>query len=313
MKFKRMRLLVVTLFTLLTASLYPYSAAAGEVGNITYEYDSNGRLKTATYNSGMRVTYLYDQNGNLIQRKLTLIPIGYLDIPIANADYLSNEGVEVKGWFLNEGGNSRVEIYDNNTLIDTITTFVEREDVYNAYPKYNLHNAGFDKSYTFSKGTHVLKVIGIGKNGEQTVLTRSFTVSLPTIGALESPLDNETFNSIFLPKKDDYDLPTIFVSGWFLNDQGFSKIDFYLNNELVTTLSAQSIVYFKKERQDIFELHPEYGEVNSGFLYPIGVTEAGSQQLKVVFTGLDGKQLTFTRFFFVKSGSWIEVPEPPAM
>jgi len=60
--------------TLLVGSMAALLAAPLVAGSVSYTYDSLGRLKTATYSSGVVITYSYDAAGNRSSQVTTGAP-----------------------------------------------------------------------------------------------------------------------------------------------------------------------------------------------------------------------------------------------
>lgn len=296
MKLHNSKIIIVAILVLVTSILYPYTKSTGKDAKTFYEYDNNGRLKTLTNSSGDKMSFVYDSNGNLIRTALE--PIGQLASPSMNANYLSNQKIKVSGWFLNKRGNAKVEIYDNNNLIDTITTFSPNEEVFKAHPRYNIHNSGFSKEYTFSNGSHSLKVIATGNDGKQTLLTSNFKVSLPVLGQLEKP----TSESFYYLKEGPKRSIPIFISGWLLSDAGISSVEIFVNGVKKFDIKTLS------NREDINKQHPEFGGIPSGFFDYFVVADPGKRTIELVAKTKDGQEFVQSKTIYVDYEPWIETP-----
>lgn len=54
--------------------LLVFFAGHVQAGSVSYTYDNLGRLKQATYSSGMVITYVYDAVGNRVSYTVTGAP-----------------------------------------------------------------------------------------------------------------------------------------------------------------------------------------------------------------------------------------------
>ncbi len=75
----------------LTLSLWSLSVAAAPQ-DVTYSYDSLGRLASATYAQGVQITYSYDANGNRTQRIIQAATDSLLGFAAAAAGYSESAG-----------------------------------------------------------------------------------------------------------------------------------------------------------------------------------------------------------------------------
>lgn len=290
MYYQKVKRFIATIFALILVLYFPCREAVAAGTQITYSYDSNGRLTTVTVGANKKITHTYDKNGNVTQANTILSPLLRLDAPAANANISSTGNVKISGWLLNQGGSTKVEIYENNVLLDTITSFVTREDVYRTYPEYDIHNAGYLTNLTFSEGAHTIKIVGTGKDGKQTSLTRSFNLTITDSTILEPllRLDTPAVNTQISSGE------SVKIGGWLLNQGGNEKVELYDNNKLIATITSFVT------REDVYRAYPEYGIHNAGYTTNYVFSE-GTHTLKVVGTGKDGKQFSLTRSFNVGS------------
>jgi uncharacterized protein (TIGR03437 family) len=69
---------------------------------VTYSYDANGRLASATYSGGLVIAYTYDPAGNLLNRTVGTVAAGAATITSVNTagagpDIAQNDWIEIKG------------------------------------------------------------------------------------------------------------------------------------------------------------------------------------------------------------------------
>ena len=95
--------------------------------------------------------------------------------------------IPLSGYSLDIDGVNRVEAYCDGTYIGNCSLGIQREDVYNAYPNYNNHYAGFLgwlNTGNLTLGQHTLKLKQVCNSGVHTIeLARKINVvnSLPYI------------------------------------------------------------------------------------------------------------------------------------
>ena len=100
---------------------------------------------------------------------------------------IDSNKLKVRGWALN---HTKLEILIDNVSYRTVETGQKREDVYEAYPQYNNHFAGYEKTLEFTeleKGKHKCTVRATDNNNKTIEVTKTFTTS-KTISN-----DSETF------------------------------------------------------------------------------------------------------------------------
>ena len=100
---------------------------------------------------------------------------------------IDSNKLKVRGWALN---HTKLEILIDSVSYGTVETGQKREDVYKAYPQYNNHFAGYEKTLEFTeleKGKHKCTVRATDNNNKTIEVTKTFTTS-KTISN-----DSETF------------------------------------------------------------------------------------------------------------------------
>jgi hypothetical protein len=68
---KASRLLLIAAVALSCAGL-PIDRASAANGSVVYTYDALGRLKSASYDTGVIVIYTYDSNGNRLSQTINV-------------------------------------------------------------------------------------------------------------------------------------------------------------------------------------------------------------------------------------------------
>ena len=89
---------------------------------------------------------------------------------------IDSNKLKVRGWALN---HTKLEILIDNVSYGTVETGQKREDVYKAYPQYNNHFSGYEKTLEFTeleKGQHKCTVRATDNN-KIIGVTKTFTAS----------------------------------------------------------------------------------------------------------------------------------------
>ena len=111
---------------------------------------------TAVDTSGNESGYSQEVS-KTIQIDDTMAPFGYLDAPREGEIIAVGNVAIVGGWALDDTGISRVEIYIDGAKVGDATYGALREDVFNVFPGYNNHNAGYNWEWDtsgYSIGEH---------------------------------------------------------------------------------------------------------------------------------------------------------------
>ncbi|WLF70904.1 N-acetylmuramoyl-L-alanine amidase [Clostridium septicum] len=90
---------------------------------------------------------------------------------------IDSNKLKVRGWALN---HTKLEILIDNVSYGTVETGQKREDVYEAYPQYNNHFAGYEKTLEFTeleKGQHKCTVRATDNNNKTIEVKKTFTAS----------------------------------------------------------------------------------------------------------------------------------------
>ncbi|MFT8888978.1 MAG: hypothetical protein ABF904_09195 [Ethanoligenens sp.] len=225
-------------------------------------------------------------------KNITIGPAPLTDIDTPdNGARVTDGKLPVAGWALNKSGINRVDIYafDSNGKPHGLgsvpaSALATRQDVQNAFPKFNTLNSGY--SYTadvssLGAGTYTLGVAGIGNDGSVQWATKQFSIPGATTAAPITDIDtaSTTYTGV------------IPVSGWALNGSGISRVDVYAYDSNgkphgLGSIAASALT----ARQDVQAAHPAYGILNSGYSLsvPAGTLAAGNYTLAVAGIGNDG-------------------------
>lgn len=310
----KLKMYIFTLFTVLFG-LSTTSSMAGAVSfsqSGTYVYDVNGRIVTFMSKDGTTISYQYDRNGNLL-KKVPVQILGYLDSPATNE--VSSPYVHVKGWYLSDNGVESIKVFVNNEYKGMATYGDSREDVHNAYPKFNNHNSGyhFDTVLPNITQSYNIKVVVRDKRGIETYYERTVNYKkLSPIGYLDSPTEGQNmvfYGSVSSTHPDNQ----ITISGWYLDMAPVKSISVYIDNSI-----KYSGTINRMSRLDVYNVYPQYGDKNSGFQITVPKPPAAARYvgktleytLKVVVENILGEQTIWVRNFKVfyedptDPGSW---------
>lgn len=208
-------------------------------------------------------------------QNVALAPTGHIDSPISNSSI--NGITNVRGWFLDASGVSKVEVFVDGKIMGQATYGLSRPDVLKVLPAYQNGNAGYEFSLDTRKltnGTHVITVRGTGNNGTITELpTKTVNVkNLPTVGFMDTPKNGSTISGITS------------VRGWFLDASGVSKVEVLVDGQIVG--QAQ----YGSSRPDVLNVLPEYQNANAGYEFALDTKKLtnGLHTITVRETGKNG-------------------------
>ncbi|MEH7416350.1 Ig-like domain-containing protein, partial [Neobacillus drentensis] len=154
-----------------------------------------------------------------------------------------------------------------------------RPDVKNAYPAYNNANAGYHYLLDTTKigdGVHSITVRETGRNGLVSTLSpKSFTIS-NVRGSLDQPATGSTISE------------SKTVSGWFLDENGVSKIEILVDGKVVGQ------AFYGDARPDVLKVYPDFNNANAGYHFVLNTTgfSNGKHTITVRETGKTGKVAT---------------------
>ncbi|WP_332237881.1 Ig-like domain-containing protein [Sporolactobacillus sp. KGMB 08714] len=262
-------------------------------------------LNTSKLTNGTHTLSVKETGGNgaqaTVSRKVTVRSLtarGTIDSPGANSTIQGT--TTVRGWFLDGGGVSKVDVYVDNRYQGSATYGLSRPDVNKAYPKYGNSHSGYQFSLNTSKltnGTHTLSVKETGGNGAQAAVSRKVTVqSLTARGVIDNPAGNSSIHGASL------------VRGWFLDGGGVSKVDAYVDNRY------QGSATYGLSRPDVNKAYPKYGNSHSGYQFSLNTSKLtnGTHTLSVKETGGNGAQAAVGRKVTVQNLTARGVIDNPA-
>lgn len=181
--------------------------------------------------------------------------IGHIDFP-TNMAVLSGQ-INIRGWFLDRSGVSKVEILIDDAVIGEAVYGDSRPDVLDAYPIYNNSDAGYHyilDTTLLTEGQHSIKFRETGNNGETLTLdAKDFIVTrLPVRGFMDAPVGTVA--------------GTTNVSGWILDGNGVSKVEILVDGVVV----GEAV--YGDTRADVAAKYPGYNNANAGYHYSLDTT-----------------------------------------
>ncbi|MBW5445889.1 S8 family serine peptidase [Cohnella sp. CFH 77786] len=233
-------------------------------GNAGFHYT----LDTSKYSNGNHTITVKETANNSNVTTLPAItvtisnalpPKGNVENPASGATLSGS--YNVKGWFLDGAGVSKVEVLVDGVLAGQAIYGDARADVKSAFPDYNNGNAGFHYTLDttkYSNGSHTITVKETASNSNVTTLP-AITVTIsngsPPKGNVENPSSGAMLSG-------NYN-----VKGWFLDGAGVSKIEVLVDG----VLAGQAI--YGDARADVKTVFPDYNNGNAGFHYTLDTTK----------------------------------------
>lgn len=197
-----------------------------------------------------------------------------------------DQSYSLSGWILSNVKINKVSVYlDTNLLKDDVAVNLIRNDVYQAYPQYQIKNSGFATSVDFSTATagkHQLVIKLQLADGTIRNLTRNILI--------EKKADRfylDTLSSKTTEVYGDYS-----IHGWALSAKSkFQTLKVYLNDQKIEE------IMINKNREDVYQMFPQYQDRNSGFSFVLPSQELDLNKtytLKFEFITSEGTQVTKT-------------------
>ena len=159
-----------------------YGDARPDVQNVFPEYHNGNAgyhytLDTTKYSDG-RHTVTFRETGmngyvtTLPEKTITIANVlGYIDDPVSGKTLKGNQNV--RGWFLDESGVSKIEVLVDGVVADQAIYGDTRPDVQKVFPEYHNGKAGFHYTLDttkYSDGRHTVTFRETGMNGYVTTL-----------------------------------------------------------------------------------------------------------------------------------------------
>ncbi|MEK3791283.1 hypothetical protein MKX42_06055 [Paenibacillus sp. FSL R7-0204] len=191
-------------------------------------------------------------------------------------------------------------MFVNNEYKGMATYGDSREDVYNAYPKFNNHNSGYHFDTVLSNITQSfnIKVVIRDTRGVETYYEKTVNYKkLSPIGYLDSPTEGQ--NLVFYGAEPSTSPDNqITISGWYLDMASVKSLSVYIDNSL-----KYSGTINRNSRLDVYNVYPQYGDKNSGFQVTVPKPTVTSKYygktvnytLKVVIENSMGEQMVWVR------------------
>ena len=100
-----------------------------------------------------------------------------------SSKYYTNNRLQLNGWILAKSAIKNVDVYINGINKGSFGPSISREDVYNAYPKYNQHSSGFNFVCDISdidNGNKTLKLVVTTYDGQTFEKNETITIQKPS-------------------------------------------------------------------------------------------------------------------------------------
>lgn len=198
-------------------------------------------------------------------------PIAALDFP--DPAVTQSGVVLVKGWVLDSGPLTRIDLYVDDQFQQHTVTGLPRIDVIEAYPNYpGIQNIapGFETGFLasrFTNGPHTVSVRLVRSDGSTTELGRR-TINI------DNTINQAPFGSVDIPDLAGgiYNAAGSFpVSGWAVDTDGIARVDIYMDNGVL-----QSAMY-GDARPDVGNTFPDFpAALFSSFVANIDTTRIQS-------------------------------------
>ena len=246
-----------------------------------YEYNlnlagiSNGKRKLVVEVEGNDGTKHKDTRYFTINRWSARMAI---DNPGLNVS-TNNNTMVVSGWGINPSGVKTINIYIDNNLVTSMAPNINRQDVKNAFPEYNIPlKSGYSYNMSLNnlaEGKRKITVEVIGNNGSKTSEDRYFNfVKWNPVTVIDEPAVNYSM---------EYD--SLLVRGWAINQSGVKTIKVYVDNNYVAEIAPNV------DRPDVKAAFASYNlPVKNGYAYriPFDKLSAGTRKITTEAHGNDG-------------------------
>jgi hypothetical protein len=166
---------------------YAFPEYNNHLSGFVYYLDTRG-LKHGSHQISV---YATNQTGSksMIQEQSIFVSniepfLGNIDTPYEE-QFITNR-LRISGWILEQNGVEQLNVYIDGNFVGQAEYGLHRNDVYNAYPYYNNHYAGYYYDLDIellTNGKHLLAIESFNMSGEVHSLFRSFQV------AKSGPLD----------------------------------------------------------------------------------------------------------------------------
>lgn len=176
----------------------------------------------------------------MISPNQSLKPVGQLEVPTEGENI---QGIyNVKGWYLDPAGVSKVEVFVDDKLHGLASYGVPRPDVMEKYPDYQNTNAGFEyalDSSLLTDGTHILSVIATNVTGTQTLVAERQIVK-KAILPVNSLLAN--VEKIEISKGNTKQLSISYIQSDLQRVDVTSEATYVVEDPLIASVTSSGIV-----------------------------------------------------------------------
>jgi beta-N-acetylglucosaminidase len=246
-------------------------------------------IKYSLYFSLLTILLVF--NSNRVLANETLLPKGFIDVPLNGANVKGE--MTVSGWFLDPSGVAKIEILVDGQKMGDAQYGLPRSDVFSAYPAYQNSSSGYTftlDTRSLTSGQHTITVKGTGNNGTVTTLDSVGVnvLNAPVRGYSESPSNGSTVKGDAV------------VGGWFLDPSGVAKIEILVDGQSI------GLAQYGISRPDVANAFPEYQNSTSGYKYILNTRNLtnGQHTITVRGTGNSGAITTL-------DSTKINVQNPP--
>ena len=258
-------------------------------------------LDTTKYSGGTHTVTIREtgMNGSVTTLPESTIMVenikGYMDNPVSGTILTGTHNVS--GWFLDGSGVAKIEILVDGAVAGQASYGDARDDVQQAFPKYNNGNSGFHYSLDttkFSEGRHTVTIRETSMNGSIATLPESTIMIENTKGYMDNPVSGTTLTG------------THNVSGWFLDRSGVAKI------EVLVDGAVAGQAHYGDARPDVQKAYPQYKNGNSGYHYTLDTTKfsSGKHTVTIRETGMNGSVRTLSESTVTFKQSFIVFLDP---
>lgn len=244
-------------------------------------------------------------DGFIVKKDINLninpLPLIYnLDEP---TEEINDQNITVRGWALDGYGISDIKVYIDNNYAGDAVLGENRADIKEYYSQYvNSDKSGFKfqiNKNTLKYGYHTLKVIinsGV-KDRSQVIEKKIYLYKLKTIGVLDDPINNMSYDN------DE----TIKIRGWALAYEGVKSVNVFVDEKQVGQANYGEL------REDVSRAYSQYNNRNSGYSYNLNLSNyaLGDHSIKVIVEGNDGSNIALEKKINIKDFSQnMNIDEP---
>lgn len=187
---------------------------------------------------------------------------------------------DVSGWFVYGKEISKIEILANGDVVGEATR-VERKDVGQAYPGYDVSKAGFKYALDTTKlpkGATTITIRATAADGTTKELPPR---SVEVVDKVDEVLPYLAW--VDTPEPDSVISGLTEIRGWFVYGNPIKKVEILVDGKVAGTAA-------RSERKDVADVFKGYEVTKAGFKYNLDTTKLdnGKHTIVVKATGEDG-------------------------